>query len=358
MITQITTSSNQNVNIWSTLTFREALKKTMFKELLGTGKSAIIMRLTELEKNAGDTIKYDLLMQMGNAGVTGDNRMRDNEEPLKYYQDSVKIDQLRNAHAFRRMSQQRTLHDLRMDAKTNLSDWFAERYDTYFFDYLCGNTARSFAGNTATAPDSDHYVVSGDVAKTGTIATDESSLGTNDQFTLADLDYCKESCITITPPIRPVMVQGGEYFVSILHPYSVVDMRLDVANSAYITWPDIQMYANKRGLDNPIFSGALGVYNGVIIKDSTRIYSPTTNVRRNLFLGAQAGVFAMGNAYSKLQQKKMGGDNLMSWFEDDSDYGNELGIAVGAIFGMKATLFNSKDFGKMVITSYAAKHSS
>ena len=350
------TGSEFDVHIWSTLTFREALKATLFRRFLGTGKGAIIMRLTELEKSAGDTIKYDLLMQMGNAGVTGDNRMRDNEEALTYYQDSVKIDQLRNAHAFRRMSQQRTLHDLRMDAKGNLADWFAGKYDTYMMDYLCGNTSRSFAGNTATAPDSDHYVMSGDVSKTGTIATDETSLGSNDQFQLADMDYCKESAGTMTPPMRPANVDGGEYYVVVLHPYSVVDMRLDVANSAYITWPAIQMYANQRGLKNPIFDGSLGVYNGMILFESTRIYSPRTNVRRNLFLGAQAGVFAMGNAYNKLQQGKVGGDNLMSWFEEIADYGNEVGIAVGSVFGMKATYFNSKDFGKMVISSYSASH--
>lgn len=51
---------------------RDMLKATLFSKFLGTGKSAIIQRLTDLEKTAGDTIKYDLLMQMGGAGVTGD----------------------------------------------------------------------------------------------------------------------------------------------------------------------------------------------------------------------------------------------------------------------------------------------
>jgi N4-gp56 family major capsid protein len=355
-ITAFATGSNQAVNIWSTLTFREALKATLFRRFLGSGKTAIIQRLVELEKSAGDVIKYDLLMQMGNAGVTGDNRMRDNEEALTYYQDSVKIDQLRNAHAFRRMSQQRTIHDLRLDAKANLADWFADRYDTYMFDYLCGNTTRSFAGNSGEAPDGDHYVVSGDVANSGTIATDETSLGSNDQMQLADIDYSKESAKTLTPPIRPAIVDGQEYYVVVMHPYSVVDIRLDVANSAYVDWPTIQMYANKRGLNNPIFDGSLGVYNGCILFESTRIYSPTTSVRRNLFLGAQAGVFALGNAYSKLGQQAAGRDNLMSWAEEQDDFGNEIAIAVGNIFGMKHTRFNSKDYGKIVITSYSASH--
>jgi len=354
--TEFGTNDNQTVKIWSTLTMREALKATLFKKFLGSGKKAIIQRLDELEKQNGDVIKYDLLMQMGNDGITGDNRLKGNEEALTYYQDYVTIDQLRNAHSFRRMSAQRTLHDLRADAQANLSDWFADKFDTYMFNNLCGNTSHSF-GQAAVAPDADHYVVSGDVANSGTIATDEASLGSNDQIQLADLDFAKEAAKTLDPMIRPCMIDGGEYYVVVLHPYSVTDLRLDIANSAYTDWNTIQTFANKRGLDNPIFSGALGVYNGMILYESTRIYSPTTSVRRNLFLGAQAGVFAIGNAYKMLEQRKVGKDNLMSWYEEVDDFGNENGIGVGAVFGMKACRFNSKDFGKIVISSYAASHS-
>lgn len=354
-ITAFGTNDAQTVKIWSALTMRDMLKATLFSKFLGTGKQAIIQRLTELEKTAGDTIKYDLLMQMNGAGVTGDNRMRDNEEALVYFQDSVVIDQLRNAHAFRRMSQQRTLHDMRMDAKTNLADWFAGKYDDYMFRYLCGDTTMNH-GQAGVAPDATHYILSGDVARTGTIATDESSLGSNDQLSLADLDYAKESAKTLTPMIRPAMVDGQEYYVVVLHSFSVTDLRLDVANSAFTDWPTIQLYANKRGLDNPIFTGALGIYNGMILFESTRIFSPVANVRRNLFLGAQAGVFAEGNAYDTMEQQRVGKDNLMSWYEETDDYGNEKGIAVGCIFGMKATRFNSKDFGKIVISSYAVSH--
>jgi N4-gp56 family major capsid protein len=359
-VTAFGTNDAQTVKLWSTVTMREALKATMMKRLMGTNKRSIIQRLTELEKSAGDTIKYDLLMQMTGDGVAGDNRMRDNEEALTYYQDSVAIDQLRNAHAFRRMSQQRTLHDMRVDAKSNLADWFAGTFDTYGFNFLCGKTTFSFAGNTPTAPDADHYIVSGDVANSGVIATDEGSLGNNDQIQLADLDYAKEAAKTLTPPIRPAIFDGLEYYVVILHSYSVTDIRLDVANSAYTDWPTIQMYANKRGLSNPIFTGALGVYNGMILLESTYLPAFTgaaaSTVRRNLFLGAQSGVFAQGSAYDGIEKERMGKDNLMSWYEQTDDYGNEKGISVGCIFGIKSTLFNSKDYGKIVISSYAASH--
>lgn len=274
-----------------------------------------------------------------------------------YYQDSVAINQLRNAHSFTTMTSQRTIHDLRADGKTNLAKWFRDRYDQYGMDYLCGNTSRSH-GQTATAPDSDHYIVSGDVTNSGTIATDEGSLGTNDQITLADIDYAVELGETLTPPIEPAIINGEEHYALIMHPYSVTDLRLNTAASSYTSWPEIQMNAAKRGKDNPLFTGALGIYNGVVLMKNNRIYNPTGNVRRNVFMGAQAGVIAFGNAYDKIGQAKMGPEHMFSWYEDTDDYGNERGIAAGSVFGIKATLYNSKDFGKIVITSYAAKHSS
>jgi len=354
-VTEFGTNSAQNVNIWSKLTMREALKATLIKKFLGTSKRAIFQRITDLEKSAGDTIKFDLLMQMTGAGVSGDNTMRGNEEALTYHQDTIVIDQLRNAHAFKRMSQQRTIHDMRVDAKTNLADWHAGKLDSYAFRYLCGDTSISH-GQTGQAADQTHRINSGDVARTSSITTDEAALGTNDQITLADIDYAKESAKTLTPPIRPTIIDGEEYYVVVLHPYSVTDLRLNVAGSSYITWPDIQMYANKRGLTNPIFSGALGVYNKCILYESSRIFNSTGNVRRNLFLGAQAGVFAIGNAYDKVGQRGAGSNNLMSWYEKMDDYGNEKGIAVGLIFGMKKVRFNSLDYGAICISSYAATH--
>jgi len=347
-VTAFGTNDAQTVKVWGALTMREALKATLFTKFLGTSKTSILQRLTELEKSAGDQIKYDLLMQMTSAGVTGDNRQKDNEEALIYYQDTVNIDQLRNAHSFRRMSQQRTLHDMRSDGKTNLADWFAGKMDDYMFRALCGDTSLTH-GQTATAPTAANTIWSGD-------ATSQGNVSNNDQLSLADLDYCKEKAVTLTPPIRHTMVDGKEYYVIVMHPYSTTDLRLDVANSAYTDWPTIQMYANKRGENNPIFTGALGVYNGMILFDSTRIHTPASTVRNNLFLGAQAGCFAMGSAYDSIESQRVGKDNLMSWYEEIDDYGNEKGIAVGSIFGVNKSVFNSKDYGLVTIQSYAVAH--
>jgi N4-gp56 family major capsid protein len=54
-----------------------------------------ITRLTELESDAGDTITYDLSMQLKQQPIEGDNVQEGTEEDLTFYTDQVWIDQMR-----------------------------------------------------------------------------------------------------------------------------------------------------------------------------------------------------------------------------------------------------------------------
>ncbi len=83
----------------------------------------------------------------------------------------------------------------------------------------------------------------------------------------------------------------------------------------------------------------------MVIHEAFRIPSPASNVRRAVFAGAQAAVFAVGQ---KEDPEKP------NWVEQLFDYGNQLGVAGGMIAGMKKTQFNSADFGTIVLSSYAA----
>jgi len=351
-MTEFGTTSDQTVKIWSKKTWYEAKKGALFfNKFLGSTEDSVLYMAKDLEKTAGDNIVYDLLVEMTGDGITGDNDLEGNEEALSFYQDDIKIDQLRHAHIFGRMSQQRTIHNLRKDGQWALSRWWSNKFEELLFGYLCGNTSLSFAGNTGRAPDANHAIRSEQAA-------DEASLVSGNEFALEDIDYAKEKATTGDIPMRPVRIDGEDYFIVILHPYSVTDLRLNIAagGTSGIKWTDIQQYANVRGLKNPIFNGSLGVYNKCILFESHRIYSPLTNVRRNLFLGAQAGVFALGNAYDKMGQKKAGSNNYISWVEKNRDYENKRGLAAGCTFGMQKTQFNDEDFGVVTISSYSAAH--
>lgn len=69
------------------------------------------------------------------------------------------------------------------------------------------------------------------------------------------------------------------------------------------------------------------------------------NTRRAVFAGAQALSMAFG-------QKNQ--DQQATWVEELFDYGNQLGVSAGMIFGMKKTVFNAQDFSTIVLSTYAA----
>lgn len=128
--------------------------------------------------------------------------------------------------------------------------------------------------------------------------------------------------------------------------YQVTDLR---NNTSTGEWLDIQKVAIQGGniSKNPIYTGSLGEYNGVILHESTRVQSVTTGVYRAVLCGAQAAVIGFGQD---------GGPNKMTWVEELFDFKNQLGVGAGMIFGLKKTVFNSADFGSIVLPTYAASH--
>jgi N4-gp56 family major capsid protein len=98
--------------------------------------------------------------------------------------------------------------------------------------------------------------------------------------------------------------------------------------------------------DSPIFTGALGEYNGVILHEAFRLPRITTGTNsktgRAVLCGAQAAALSFG---------RDNGPNRMSWTEELFDYGNALGVSAGCIAGMKKTVYNSADFSTIVISA-------
>lgn len=352
--TEFGTNDAQTVKLWSTKLAREAIGKTYCKRFMGPGEDSPIQVHRDLESKAGDAIKYDLLLQMDGPGVDGDTRLKGFEEALVYEQDELLINQKRNAHNFRTMSKQRTVHNLRRDGQRNLSDWFAVKFETYMLAYAAGTVGTvagnphapvaelPFAGNALQVPDANHLV-------------DQSAA----TFSISFLDHCKERAKTINPLIRPIIYEGRKLFVAMLHPYTVTEMRTLTGDTE---WKLIQARARERGRANPIFHDAEGEYAGVIIHESEYVMRNNTGpVTHNVFFGAQALSMAFGNSYRKLGRRTSGKGAYFSWFEDVDDYGNETGVAAGAIFGVKKCRFTvdgtSQDFGLLRLDTQDAAHS-
>jgi N4-gp56 family major capsid protein len=336
--------------LWRKTLFEEALKATWVGKFMGEGSDSILQLLDDTEKAAGDRVRTTLRMQLAADGVLGDGTLEGNEEALLTYTDDLIINQLRNAvRSGGKMSDQRIPWSVREEAMTGLADWFAARYDYGFFNQVCGNTAElrlQYTGLQATiAPDSAHrYAANGHVL--------DQNLTTGDEMTLGLIDPVVALAKLATPVIRPVMVDGEPMYVMVLHTNAVTQLR---TNTSAGQWLDIQKAAvtGDGSASNPIFTGALGVYNGVVLHESTRIplgVNSSTNVavantRRNVLMGAQAAVLAFGQGQSM---------DAMDWTEELFDYGNQLGVAAASIFGLKKSQYNSADYGTIVLDTYTA----
>lgn len=350
-VTSYGTNDPLAVKLWSKRLSVEVLKTCWASRFMGPTVDSIIQIKDETTKSAGDKITYGLRMQMTGAGVLGDGTLVGNEESLVTYNDSVIIDQLR--HAVRsggKMSQQRVPFTIRDEALSGLRDWWTDRIDASWLNQICGYTVQSdtrYTGNQVTiAPDAAHTVTS------DSSAAAEVSITTTATFVLSMLDKAVEKARTAVPGIRPLTISGKKIFAAFLHPYQVTDLR---TNTSTGQWLDIQKAAMTGGEvdDNPIFDGSLGVYNGVVLHSDTRITqgvnsaAAVANVRRAVFCGAQSAAVAFG---------RDNGPERFTWVEELFDFENQLGVSAGTIYGLKKTVFNSVDYGTIVMSTYAAAH--
>lgn len=332
------------------------------KKFMGVGVEAQtpIQTLLNLENDAGDTITYDLVMQLKMQPIEGDKQLRGNEEDLKFYTDSVSIDQARGGvNTGGKMTRKRTLLDLRKIARARQTEWWARVFDELFFmyisgrrgtnaDYIYGSDYVGFAGNPLVAPDSQHLMFGG-------AATSKATMANTDVMDLKLIDRAQTRASTMgggtsgIPAIEPCMIEGEEHFIAVMHPWQEYAVR---TNTNQGQWLDIQKAAAAaEGRNNPIFKGSLGKYNDTVLHKHKAVIlgndagaGGNVNWARALFLGRQAAVVSFGSAGTGLR---------FDWHEEQEDRGNQVVITTGSIFGIKKTAFTidgvSRDFGVMAL---------
>lgn len=334
--------------LWSKKMYREAIAKTSIMKFAGTEPDNMIQIHDDTQKAAGDRVRVPLTVQLTGRGVTQDEELEGNEESLVQYYDDLFINELRHAVRHKRgIHTQRVNFEPRKLSKDNLRDWLADRLDTWGWNALAGNTAVSdtiYTGfNSTTAPTSatgNRRIIYADEA-----STTEGSLTASQTFNLSMLDTAKNIAETSSPLIRPIRSGSAEYYCAFLHPNQVRSLR---TNTNTGQWLDIQKQVLAGGdiEDNPIFTGALGVYNGIVLHSQKRLPKAPTNAntRRALFCGAQAASLAWGKGFGEMP----------SWTEEEFDYDKDLGVALETIGGLKKHVYNSIDFATIVITTWAA----
>ena len=339
---------------------------------IGEGEPSLlpIQRLTELESDAGESISFDISMQLTQEPIEGDNRQEGTEEDLQFYSDTIYIDQMRcGASGGGRMTRKRTLNKMRDTAKARMADWWARIFDEVVFIYLSGvagtatanqqrlnpgfvlkPTWNGRANNSIMAPDATHKMSANAIN-----AANSAAFATTDKMSLSVIDRFVAKAGTMggngvgSPRIQPIKINGETRFVCVMHKWSEYDLRTGATSG---TWLDIQKaLATSIGKASPICLGGMGEYSNVVLHAHENVirmnFKNDYSVpgARNLFLGVQAAVVAFGSPGTGLRY---------DWYEETRDNGNELVISSSSIFGCKKTTFGGSDFGVVVADCAAA----
>lgn len=334
--------------IWSRTTWSEARDKMFMKRFVGKGENSMIQLITELTKTEkGDRVLMQLVSDLVEDGVIGDNQREGNEEMMQNFEQEITIDLL--SHQVRnkgKLADQRTVLRFRELAKSRLTYWLANRLDQLAFLTLAGisyayqnNGALRRAGspfpglafaNDVRPPTAKRHL-RWDAAQ-GLVQGDTTAVDPADQLTyeaIVDaLAYAKDHYMT------PLMAEGKEYYVGLLRPGSMAQLKKDPAYQRALVG------AYPRSKDHPFFTGAVVTVDGLVLHEHRLVYNTTgaasgqkwgaagdVNGTRTLICGAQAMGFAdLGSP---------------DWVEKKFDYDSKQGISVDKMAGLLKPQFYS-----------------
>ena len=236
--------------LWDTKIRLDAVKQAFWGSRFegAQGSKMPIITNTDFTKSAGDVIHFQTMRRLKYAGVTGDTTLAGSEEKLTLGQYDLSVDWLRHAVAFNKRGTKRANFDAVMVAGDELADWLARQIDDSMFKELVSDESPS-------------TIYSGG-------KTAEASLTSADVFNTDSLDRMKLALLrkgSIPFQVKSVSGTSLKMFGIVIDSVDAYNLRGDEA------WYSAQRDANLRGMDNPIFTGALGIYNGMIVYEFANV---------------------------------------------------------------------------------------
>ena len=374
--TNFSALTSEQLTIWSRDFWRVARNMSFINQFAGSGPNAMVQTITELtQSEKGTRAVLTLLADMTGDGIVGDNTLEGNEEALRAFDIVVQLDQLRFANRLAgRLADQKSVVNFREHSRDALAYAMADRIDQLAFLTMAGvsyglknngalrNTLGSgqnlsdltFSGDV-TAPTSNRHrrvdvdgsgnitLQAGDV--TATAATDKLSYKSIVQLKA----YAKDQYIR--------GLRGGgneEIFHLFVTPQVMADLKLD---SDFLT--NVRQ-AGTRGPGSELFSGSSSLMvDGIMVHEFRHVFNTggatsgsSSNAGSNGYKwGANADINGSACLFVGAQALAMADIGLPDIVEDTFDYGNQNGISIGKIFGMKKPKYHSdvtgqsEDFG-------------
>ena len=357
------------------------------KKLKGQSSSDLpFIRVTDLSKSKGDTISVDLFNIIQGKPTMGDKKIAGKMMSLSSSSQDISIDQCRGGvDPGGRMTQQRTVHNLRGIAKANLAGWASRLEDQTCLVHICGargdDNAADWVIPLEEDPDFAEIMVNPVLAPTvnrryfAGDATGVASLSTSDLLLLEEIDVLRANIDDMTFPLQPIRLEGDDesdenplyalYLTSRQWHY----LQVNTSGTAWRTFL-ANAHARSQGFNHPLFKGTPGMWNGILIKkiwrpirfnagsivqevDANGVEQDATAAvatDRAFLLGAQA----LATVYGK--HAKSG--YHYSWHEEETDHGNTVETSIAMMGGKSKLRFTSSDGvstdnGVITMDSYA-----
>ena len=376
-LTNFGTLTGDQLQTWSRDFWRVARNQSFINQFAGSGSNAMVQRVTELTKNQkGTKANITLLADMTGDGITGDNTLEGNEEALRAYDISIELDQLRFANRIAgRMTDQKTVVNFREQSRDALAYAMADRCDQLAFLALSGVafTHKNNGALRATSSSAGHELVDLEFASDVSAPTGDrhrrwdatSGLVAGDTTAVADVDKIGYRTIVELKAfakdnyIRGIRGAGNqETFHMFVTPQQMAALKLDSDFLANVR------NAGVRGTGNSLFSGSASLMvDGVMIHEFRHVFNTsgaTTGASANAGAagykwGANADVVGGRALFCGAQALALADIGLPEMVEDTFDYGNQSGISVGKIFGLRKPKYNSdvsgsvQDFGVIAL---------
>lgn len=356
-----------------------------------TTKDMPVVRVTDLSKTAGETISVDAFDAIGGKPLMGDVNAEGKGEKLISSSMDISINLTTKAvDAGGKMSQQRTLHDLRGIAMANLAGYFPRLQNQSALVHLAGargsmtgkdwvlplQTDADFSAtmvNAVKAPTYNrHYVVDGATLVQG--GAQLASIDSTDKWTLDHVDQLSLILDDMDFPLQPVKVADDPAAndepikgVLFLTPRQWNDIKTSTASGN--NWRTfIQNAWNRKsyGSKHPLFSGEAGMWNGVLIRQLSRYtirFAASENVKivtagnrytatetdQAVNAGLTAGysveraVLVGAQALASVFGRNQASEYYFSWHERKYNFERALEVAGDCMGGMAKLRFTYDD---------------
>lgn len=340
-------NSKQKI-VWSREVWSEARDKMFVKRFLGKSENSMIQLITDLTRTEkGERVLIQLVADLVEDGVIGDNEREGNEEAMQNYEQEITIDLL--SHQVRnkgKLADQKTVIRFREQARNKLAYWLANRIDQLVFLTLSGvsyayqnngapRPANSPFPNLAFAPDVHAPTSKRHLrwdATQGLVQGDNSAIEAADTIgyaTIVDaMAYAKDHYLP------PLMAGGKEYYVGLVRPGTLAQLKKD---------PDFQralVGAMPRSKEHPWFTGATVTVDGLVLHEHRLVYS-TLGAASGMKWGSDGKVDGTRTLICGAQALGMADLGAPDWEEKKFDYGSKQGISVDKMFGLLKPMFYS-----------------